>query len=191
MNGLTNIEDVNRWLAEFADGFNWTRVGEDQSLGRDMAMKIVERIIDRSLNDRRGIDGPWDDNSTTPSNRYPRGYKQYKEEEYRVDQPNVRTGQMLDQLSLYGRTTIEDKVITMKYGLDAVPSRTSTGVPLKKSDLAITDVQKAYFAHTGQSHKKIKCPFYEVDESDGAAVVAIAQANLNGYITKTNADNGY
>jgi hypothetical protein len=191
MSEHSNIGDIMAWLAEFADGFNFTRVGADQSLGRDMANKVVERIIDRSLTDRRGINGEWDDNSTTPSKRYARGYKQYKEEEYRVDQPNVRTGQMLDQLSLYGRTTIDDKLITMKYGLDAVPSRTSTGVALKKADLAITDVQKAYFAHTGQSHKKIKRPFYEVDESDGAAVVELAQENLNGYIMKTNADNGY
>jgi len=180
----TNIADVQAWLTGWLDGFNFKRVGKDQSLGRDIAMKVVEQIRNRALTDKKGTGEVWPDNEPN--------YAAYKEKRYQVaDAPNQRTGQMLSQLSLYGRTTIEPQLVTMKYGLDQPPTQTNTGVPLAKADEKRTDVQKAYYAHTGQSRKKVLRPFYEVDESDAQAVVELCQDNLNKYIIETNAKNGY
>ena len=61
---------------------------------------------------------------------------------------------MLSQKSLYGRTTIDPKLITMIYGTNAPPDRTRNGVPLSDADKAITDTEKAYYAHTGQSPRR-------------------------------------
>jgi hypothetical protein len=189
----SNADHVQAWLENWLTGVNFKRVGADQSLGRDIARRIVERIHDRSLEDKAGIDGEWDANAPA--------YAAYKEKRYGiVDQPNVRTGQMLDKISLFGRTRIEEKEITMVYGINAPPGQTTTGAPLSESDKKVTDVQKAYFAHRGSGSsrnskgqfaaKKIR-PFYQVDESDAAEVVKLAQANINEYIEKTNRDNGY
>ena len=53
------------------------------------------------------------------------------------------------------------------------------------------DVQKAYFTHTGQSKKKIKRSFYEVDETDGVEASKLRQEKLSDFIRKTNTVNGY
>ncbi len=181
----SNWQQVQGFLDEFVDGFNYKRPGIDQSLGRDVAMKVVERIADRSLADRRSVDEDWAPNEEK--------YAAWKAKRYSIgeDEPNTRTGQMLSQLSLYGRTRIDEKEITMIYGVNAPPTRTATGVPLTKADQKVTDVQKAYFAHAGQGKHKITRPFYQVDETDGKAVSELCQANLNEWILETNAKNGY
>ena len=51
----------------------------------------------------------------------------------------------------------------MIYGTDKPPDRAVFGTPTAKQleqDQKVTDTQKAYFAHTGQSKQKIKRPFY-------------------------------
>ena len=55
---------------------------------------------------------------------------------------------MLSEEFLKNRTKIEAKEITMVYGIDKPPEKAKTGVPLAKANEAVTDVQKAYFAHT-------------------------------------------
>jgi hypothetical protein len=184
MSDTSNIDGLMVHLRDIVDGFNFTRVGTDQSLGRDVANLVVARIAQRGVTDKGGISGPWPENSTKEPPKG--GYKGYKERRYGVDQPNVRTGQMLSQPSLFGRTTVEAYLITMRYGTGEVADRTTTGVPLAKADTKRTDIEKAYFAHTGQSVHKIKRPFYEVDESDGTAVVEFLQQKLDAYIEATN-----
>lgn len=182
----SNIADVISFLDGFVDSFNFTRPGNDQSLGRDIANKVVERIYDRSLDQRAGPGGPWDKNEPK--------YAKWKDKNYGVAEPNSRTGQMLSHQSLFGRTKIDPEQVTMIYGLDEPPVRATFGTPTEKQfeqDRKVTDVQKAYFAHTGQSKHRIKRPFYAVDESDGRAVVELCQENLNRLIVETNAGNGY
>ena len=190
----SNIDNVVRFLDGFVDSFDFKRPGVDQSLGRDVAMKTVDRMQTRALQERRGVGVTWAPNSTKPIKGYPGGYKQWKETHYGVGEPNSRTGQMLSQRSMYGRTRIESKEITMIYGIDKPPDRAVFGTPgedLFKQDEKVTDVQKAYFAHTGQSAKKITRPFYEVNEDDGKAVSELCQETWNDLIRETNAANGY
>ena len=47
----SNIDHVTAWLGAFVDSFDFKRVGNDQSLGRDVANKVVDCIQNRSLQD--------------------------------------------------------------------------------------------------------------------------------------------
>jgi hypothetical protein len=190
----SNIGQVTAWLEGWVDSFNFARPGKDQSLGRDIAMKVVDRIQTRSLTDRKGAKDTWPPNSEKPSRWHPEGYRKWKDDNYGIGEPNSRTGQMLSQLSLYGRTRIDSKLITMIYGINQPPTRATFGDPGEKNferDKKVTDTFKAYLAHTGQSRQQIKRPFYEVDESDGQAVMELCQENLAEYITDTNRANDY
>ena len=54
------------------------------------------------------------------------------------------------QKSLYGRTTIKSKHVTMIYGTNQPPDRAAFGSPTAKQfeqDQKVTDTEKAYFAH--------------------------------------------
>jgi hypothetical protein len=189
----SNIGQVTAWLNTWVDGFDFKRPGKDQSLGRDIAMKVVDQIQTRGLSERRGIGEQWPDNEPK--------YKAWKDANYGVSETNSRTGQMLSQKSLYGRTKIDSKEVTMIYGIDQPPDRAAFGSPpaaLFARDQKVTDVQKASFAHAsggrnskGQFTGGGKRRFYEVDESDGQAVMELCQENLVGYITDTNRANGY
>ncbi len=183
----SNIGDVISFLDGFIDGFNFLRVGHEQNLGRDVANRVVQGIYDRASDRRAGIGEPWDANEPK--------YAKWKEKYYGgVANPNVRTGQMLSHQSIMGRTKIEADQVTMIYGLGEPPVRAYFGTPTDKQlaqDKKVTDVQKAYFAHTGQSKHKIKRPFYEVNDEDSRQVAETYQENLNRMILETNAANGY
>ena len=189
----SNIGDVIRFLDGFFDSFDFMRFGIDQNLSRDLKMKVVKRIYDRSLDTRGGINGQWDKNEPD--------YAATKEKRYDADpqDPNVRTGQMTSQESIEGRSTIAAKQVTMIYGTGDKPQATSIGMPLPvrargpKKGQPIddkTDIEKAYFAHTGQAPHGTKRLFYEVDESDGKAVAELCLENLNELIRDTNAARG-
>lgn len=171
-----DIHRVADWLEQFIQGFDFKRPGRDQSLGRDVAMKVVENIHER-VDEHEGPDGKaWDANAPD--------YAKWKEKKYGlVDEPNIRTGQMTSQQSLYGKTEIGQYEITMKYGTGEAPSRSAapTGY-LSKQDAETTDIEKAVFAHTGQSEHKILRPFYGVNEKDRKDIVELMQENLNDYI---------
>jgi hypothetical protein len=121
----SNIGQVVAWLDGFVDSFDFTRPDNNQSLGRDTTMCIVQGMIERVQGEPPGGGGDdqWDENKSD--------YAKWKEKQYQVVKaPNTHTGQMLDQLSLYGRTTIEPKLITMIYGINKPPNKTKTGVKL-------------------------------------------------------------
>ena len=181
----SNINQVMAWINGFVDSFDFNRVGADQSLGRDVAMKVVENIHERcEQQPPGGVDGEWDENAPD--------YARWKEKRYGIsDGPNTRTGQMLSQKSLYGRTRIAPKEITMVYGTNQPPSGTKTGVEMTEADKKVTDSQKAYYAHTGQGPHGTIRPFYQVNEADGKAVSELCQENLNDMIREENAKNGY
>ena len=68
-------EDLENKLNEWLDRFDFTRPGLDQSLGRDVAMKTVDRIIDRS-EQKRSITEDWPANAPK--------YAKWKEKKYDV-----------------------------------------------------------------------------------------------------------
>lgn len=174
-----------RFLDDFADAFDFTRPGAEGSLGKDVLKAGVECISTRAIDRNAGPDDVWQENEPK--------YAAWKAKRYNMsdDKPNVRTGQMLSEKSLTGRSTIEPKQVTMIYGVDAPPDGTWTGAPLTEQDKKITDVKKAYFAHTGQSVHHIKRPFYQLTETDGKEISELCQKNLNDMIRETNAANGY
>jgi hypothetical protein len=95
----------------------------------------------------------------------------------------------LGQQCLFGRTTIESKQVTLIYGRDEPPDKAVFGQSEEKlieRDRKVTDVEKAYFAHTRQSKRQIVRPFYLLDNDDAAAIRELVANNLNQYIIETN-----
>lgn len=181
----SNINEVMAYLHAFVDGFDFTRPGKDQSLGRDLAKTQVDRIMVRAEQGQCGPDGVrWARNSTKSSPWLPGGYKQWKEEQYGwPDEPNRRTNQMLSQTSLYGKTTIAPREIMMIYGTGDAPtdSKSPNGFFDEKTDGQVTDLQKAEWAHEDSGDKPGR-PFYGVGEGDAEALIEVGQENLDGYI---------
>jgi hypothetical protein len=191
---MSNIAEVQAWLSQWVDSFDMQRQIGPRSLGRDIAHNAVQIIQDRSLQERTGFGTAWPPNSETPTRWHPQGYKAWKEENYGTDAPNSRTGQMLSKESLYGRTTIEAKLVTLIYGTNQPPTRAAFGTPTEKQfeqDQKVTDTFKAYLAHTGQSKKNIVRPFYRLNEIDAPEIVEVCREHLVEYITDTNASRGY
>jgi hypothetical protein len=190
----STIAEVTAWLQDLADSFDFTRTGNDQSLGRDVMKLAAKRTHDRAFVNRTGFGTAWPPNSETPSRWAPEGYRAWKEKNYGTPEPNSRTGQMLSQLSMEGRSTIAPKQVTMIYGTDTPPTRATFGNPSPKllaRDQNVTDTFKASLAHTGQSRKRIVRPFYQLIDDNAEAIVALCQENLNGMIREENAKNGY
>jgi hypothetical protein len=196
----SNIDQVIAYLEQFANTFDFTRKGIDQSLGRDVKKLAAQTMRDRSLQDRTGFGTAWPPNSDTPSHwtEGPAGedwgYRQWKEYHYGTDQPNSRTGQMLSQLSMEGRSTIEPRQVTMIYGTNTAPTGCAFGSPdpkLFERDRKVTDVEKAYFAHTGQGPHNTVRPFYQLIDDDAVKIAELCQENLNEMINDENRANGY
>ena len=186
MSQTSNIADVVAWLEGWVNGIDFTKTGADQSLGKDVANKVAEQIAARSATEHKGATAAWPANSTTPSRWHPQGYRAWKQQEYGVDTPNFRTGQMLSATSLIGRTRIEPHEITMVYGTDAPPftSAAPTGL-LSDADKAVTDTEKAVWA-TDKGR-----PFYELDDTIRQAVVEDVVAPwVSAYVIDTNRANG-
>jgi hypothetical protein len=179
--GQSNIDDVMLDLEAWMARFDFTMPGHYGSLGRDVAMAVVEGIQNRSNRDRRGATQGWRPNEPK--------YRKWKLRKYGIDEPNTRTGQMLSQLSLYGKTTIEPELVTMVYGTDTVTERAVFGGNHTASDLARdqkkTDTEKAYLAHTGQSVHKILRPFYELDDEITQDIRKLIERALTDYLGET------
>ena len=82
----SNIGQVQAWLRGFVDSVNFMRPGNDQSLGHDVANKVVNQIIERSEKQPTGgVDREWEMNADK--------YAKWKEKRYGIaDGPNTRTG---------------------------------------------------------------------------------------------------
>jgi hypothetical protein len=173
--GESNAGQVIESLEAFVDAFDFNRPGVEGSLGRDVRDRVVQGISIRSEDEHRGAGTPWKANEEK--------YAKWKKKRYGLaDAPNARTGGMLSRKSLIGRTTIEPDVVTMIYGTGEPPSGTTTGVKMTAQDEKVTDIEKAYYAHTGQSVHKIKRPFYELDETISKDVWDLIAMSLDHYI---------
>lgn len=156
-NGGSNIDEVESWEKDLIDSFDFTRPGEDQSLGRDMAADVATGIIDRTTAEQRDATG-------SPLKPNEPKYAKRKAEKYGAHQPLVRTGQLLSLQSVKGEVTVSPDEIVMRYGTGDAPSRSSTGY-ISDADRAVTDRQKAEW----NSDER---PFYAMDD---AIIDAVAQ----------------
>jgi hypothetical protein len=178
----SNSEQVFRNIGGFLRSFNFTRVGSDQSLGRDVAHKEVDQIEGRCSR-QVGPDGePWDKNTdSTMEGKEVLGWGD--------NTPNVATNNMLNKIALFGETRVEPYRVTLVYGTNAKASKSySPSGKLRKSDEKLTDREKAYFAHTGQGPHATERPFYGFGEGDRAAIIDdVLQPALNEAIREHNA----
>lgn len=163
-----NADDVGRWVDEFVATFDFTVPGEDGSLGRDMANKVAEEIANRSVD--QGLDS-----NGEPFKALNREYREWKRKKYHVEEPGLRTGQMLSVTSLLGNTQVGPELVEMTYGTGTAPVASSTGY-ISDEDKAVTDTQKAeWFTESGR-------PFYELDETIAEEVKKVAVEALNKHM---------
>jgi hypothetical protein len=87
----------------------------------------------------------------------------------------VSTGQLLSLLSLFGRTTVTDELVEMRYGIDQPPTSAFNGTDLTDEDLAVTDVQKAGWC-------EVTRPFYGLDDGIRDKAQATADEALHDYL---------
>lgn len=172
---MATIEEVRDWLEGFVRSFNFELPGrEGGTLGEDVVHKVAELIQIRSVTEQRGANAIWFANS-------PR-YRDWKAMHYGVfDQVNTRTGQMLSHESLLGRPQITADQVLMTYGTGSPPARSAapTGY-LSDQDQAITDYEKAQFAHAQDR------PFYEVDDEIERKTIEHVGEYLDRYILDHN-----
>ena len=114
-----NVNEVVDSLDAITDSFDFTVPGADQSLGRDVAKRVVQGIYDRSLEERRGARSPWKQNES----KYRNGKRKTTEPTNRIAEP----ARCFPTGALMGRTTIEPDQITMIYGTGDPPARASFG----------------------------------------------------------------
>ena len=177
-----NSREVIRWLEDIVKSFNFKRRGVDQSLGRDLCHTVARKIQERSATTGAGADrNPWKANAPTTAEEKVQHYGYHD-----PPPPNFRTGQMLSELSLFGRPDVRETEIEMHYGIGSGPNggcwspsdnRTQDQID---ADNAITDVEKAERAH--DAGRK----FYEPDMEMRDAVIADAADALNTYIREVN-----
>ena len=147
-----NLNEIVGWIEGVVRSVEFTRKGEEQSLGRDLVGIVAQEIADAASAGTAPDGTSWSPNAPA--------YARYKAKRYSVGEhaPNIRTGQMLSLQSLVGQPLITADRIEMKYGLGVPPSRTATGVPLSESDRSISDVEKAFFNNESR-------PFFFMTES--------------------------
>lgn len=185
---MADIHQVCAWLQSFADSFDFTRPGLDQSLGRDMKNVQVQRILDRCAQHEAPDGSIWLSNSDTPTLWMPDGYRQWKFDLYGwADEPNYKTGQMLSKLSMGAASTITAKEIRIAYGTGQPPTKSYSpkGFFDVDTDGQVTDIEKAEWAHMDAPHRPAR-PFFGVGQGDAEALVECAQDNLNDYIRSTH-----
>ena len=164
----SNVAAVEAKIAGLIQSFNFTRKGEDKSLGHDMAVVVATGIQERSIPEMKAPDGDtWDPNEPK--------YAARKRAKYDADQPNVRTGQMLSLESLLGDVSVAPETVTMRYGTGDPPTSAANGATLTEGDKSITDIEKAYFGSKTR-------PFYALDSTIEGEAVKVAKAALADHL---------
>lgn len=149
-----NVDEFEAWLDAALEEFGWDVPAADG--GGTLASAVVDVIVDGQqarARVQRGSDGGWDDNTDA--------YRDEKEGLYGQSPPNFRTRQMLSRESLRGTIEAGRDVAEWTYGTGEAPGSGRT-----KRDRTTTDTDKAYYAHIGQSPKKVERPFFAVTEED-------------------------
>jgi len=161
----SNIDSISRWLDECIDEIGWDLPAGPASTIGEAAMDVIVDGIQARARVQQGDDVEWPDNSPT--------YADEKFETYGATEVNVRTGQMLSRESLKGQATIDKETVEWGYGTGTVSVKAKT-----KQDREVTDIEKAYFAHHGQSRKRIERPFFSLDDVDADNVVLVVESGI-------------
>jgi hypothetical protein len=163
----SNLDDIDRWLNEAIASVDFTRPGSEGSLGEDIAHIIAQGIIDRTVAEQKTSDG-------SPLKENEPKYRARKLKKYGVEQPLLRTGQMLSLQSVLGETSISADSIEMKYGTGEAPQSSSTGY-ISDQDKAVTDREKA-------EHTSAERPFYGMDDAIADTIMDHARDWLDNEI---------
>lgn len=161
-----NPDRVNDLVAAAVATFDFTRPGNDQSLGRDLAVRVAKGISDRS-NEGKGPDGEnFKENEDV--------YARYKLARYDVDRPGELGGQTFSLLSCLGKPEVSSDEVVMNYGWGKTPDRSvaRNGVALRPSELTATDREKA--VHLTDSGRA----FYQLDDAIAESCVELAYDSL-------------
>jgi hypothetical protein len=173
MDEYSNLDDVIDRVERLIDGYGFLLSVEDKALGRT-CIKIVANDIQERAAHGEGSEGEWDKNAPD--------YTKMKERVYGVvEQPNVRTGDMLSGRAL-SNGTVSNEAVEMVYGTGDVASEGRTGRTVKEADKKLTDREKAYYAHTGQGPHGTTRPFYALSEDAVVAIRDTCQERLNQYV---------
>ena len=134
-------------IEEMVRRFDFTLVGKDQSLGRDLAVRAAigsetgelegGGIQGRSMQGLGPDGNPWPENDPK--------YADYKAKKYNVYLPGELGGQMLSKLSLLGQVVVSSDSVQMNYGTGQPPTKTTarSGAALRPGELKATDTDKA------------------------------------------------
>ena len=178
MDEYSNLDDVLDRVERLIDGYGFLLSKGDRDLGRD-CIKIVAQDISERAMVGEGSEGQWAANSDEPEGK---GYASYKERVYDViDQPNVRTGDMLSKRAL-SNGTVSNEAVEMAYGTGDVARAGVAGRTVKEADKKLTDREKAYYAHTGQGPHGTTRPFYALSEDAVVTIRETCQERLNQYV---------
>lgn len=116
------------------------------------------KIVAANIHDRgiafEGPTGRWQDNA--PSTIKKKGF----------NAPNFETGAMLSEEQIRGEVTVSHADASLTYGKDDECKA------------------KAGFAHDGQSHLRIKRPFFAFTESDADEIAAKVMEDLVAYLMR-------
>jgi hypothetical protein len=165
----SNAADVYADFVAAVASFGFRSSLEGKVLGEVIVEETAHGISERSRDTRSApSSGRWDENAPK--------YRKRKVRRYGVGEPNTRTGQMLSALSVKGEYTIADREITIVYGINKPPANGFD------EDKKRTDREKAHFAHTGQSEKKILRPFFELDEEHCDATLKRCEESLDTHL---------
>ena len=177
MDQYSNIDEVIASLDAIVDGFGFDLTTGDQDLGQDCVTIFAGGVQDLAAQGI-GSEGEWKANSDEPEGH---GYASYKARVYGVvERPNVRTNQMLSELSL-SNSTRSHETVDLKYGTGMPPGGIAGGQSVQEADKKITDREKAYYAHTGQGPEGIRRPFYALNDDINTGIQVRCQERLNDY----------
>jgi hypothetical protein len=179
-----NLPAVQRYLEDFSDGFGFDLPGRDQTLGRDIVGLLLRG---RAAGSAEATGSVWDVGMLARARRgrspdgspWPSGddaYRAKKRQQYGWDDPNYRTGHMLSEESMRGRTTVEQHEINLVYGTGQHASRSvSPTQHMSAADRKLTDIQKAQLAYETRD-------FWGLSDNDEEAVFDECQDAMDNYI---------
>lgn len=133
---VSNIDQVCTWIDDVINSIDFTRPGEDESIGKDVAVSIAQEIADDAAEQMEPDGTPFPANEAK--------YAAWKGRKYGMQEPayGYRTGQMLSLESLIGEVDVKADEVTMTYGKDLPPTRSSASGYISDQDKAVTDRQK-------------------------------------------------
>lgn len=174
MDSSQNISDYFGKLGRLIGTFDFTRHGQNESMGKDAAGIAAEGILDRSVADQAGADGVFPEND-------PEKYTPWKRRKYGVDLIGFRTGQMISLPSLLGKVEVSPDSVLIHYGTGLAPAESMSSNYISESDKRVTDTEKAeYFTEK-------KGRWFALDDKIAGQVREFFADQLGTFIKELNA----